>query len=111
MKHLKIEDLERLSREIKANSDGPRDWAEKIGIDFDVLDRLANVACHSVAAKTVEKARQQYMEQGFEENDIVGDGESFGVKMEVGDVIKEACLSMFVMGFEVNRQFGGVDVR
>lgn len=110
MKHLTLEDMERLSREICAISDDVSDWAERVGLDSELLDKLGNVACNQAHDLTVEMAKRAFMEGKMESQVTDEDGEEHpAVEMNIGDIIKSACISMFALGFETHKQFGGAD--
>jgi hypothetical protein len=109
VKHLKIEDLKRLSLEIGASTETCNDWAERVGIDPDVLEQMGVVATNSAHEKTIEMAREAFEEQGFDLEDPPEDAEGYALRMNIGEIIKSACLSMFALGFETHKQFGNSD--
>ncbi len=109
MKHLKLEDLERLALEISASTDTSDEWAERVGLDPDILDQMGNVATNHAHEKTIEMAREAFEEQGFDLEDPPEDAEGYALRMNIGEIIKSACLSMFALGFETHKQFGNSD--
>lgn len=109
MKHLKIEDIERLSREVGASTNDSDEWCERVGLDPELLSQIGNVATQMAHEKTIARARKEFEEAGFDINnldDAVADNEGIALKMDIGDVIKEACISMFALGFETHKQYG-----
>ena len=110
MKHLKIEDIERLSREIGVRTKDADDWAEREGLDPELLSQIGNVATNMAHERTIAYARQKFEETDFSPEDVDEDG-GYALALDIGDVIKEACVSMFALGFETHKQFGGRDAR
>jgi hypothetical protein len=105
VKYLALEDMERLAKEIGNNTDNSEDWADAAGFDGELLDQVGDVLTH-MACERMEKLAHDSIRDSF------ASGFSSGMAVDIGGVIKEACLSSFVLGFETHKQFGrGADPR
>ena len=111
MKDVDLSDIERLSHEIEGYAPDSEVWANRVGLDPEILDALGNVSTNMAREKTLDAARKALEESGLLEDmdDLPAGIASGGIKMDVGEIIKEVCISMFILGFETARQFGGGD--
>lgn len=111
MKHLELNDLERLAREIGAHTKDHGAWAESVGLNPQLLEQLGNVAVAAAKGDTIAAARERFAEQGINfddpDFDLTDVDETDVVSMNIGEIIKKACVSMFALGFETHKQFGG----
>lgn len=110
MKHLELNDLERLAREIGAHTKDPGAWAESVGLSPQLLEELGNVAVMAARDDTMAAARQRFEDKGVDFDDPDFDPTDVAVPdviaMNIGEIIKKACVSMFALGFETHKQFG-----
>lgn len=113
MKDLELNDLERLAHEMSAVSADYSEWAVKVGLDPDLLEAIGNVATNNAYSKTQEMAREAFAEKGITPENVeeLEELDGMAIKMDVGEVIKAACINMFALGFETHRQFGGTGDR
>lgn len=81
------------------------DWAELAGIDMDAINSMCAMSVALVndyigdqVREGVERLREQgELEEGFQMG--------FG-KIDIGQAIADACLSMFIFGWESHAQYG-----
>lgn len=87
MKDLALDDLHRLATEVGFTTGNPEEWAEKTDFPFDVLLGIGTSANQVVREKMMEAASQL-------------------IDLDLGALIRDACISAFVLGFEAHKEFG-----
>jgi hypothetical protein len=110
VKHLDLNDFQRLSNEIGSHTESSEAWAESVGLNPELVESIGDVITNMAYEKASVLAQNAFLETGFdeengwEEEDAV---EALRGKVNIGGVIKDACIAAFALGFECHKQFGG----